>query len=166
MTHGVMGTCMAYDGAFIDGSYNHYQPPSSTMEPNHAVAIVGWDDAHVTQAPGRAPGCARTAGDRAGAYDGYFWISYYDKWCCQHPEMGAVSFQDVELLAYEGVYYHDYHGWRDTMTGVEAVFNAFTATADELLSAVSFFTAAENVVYTVTVYDTFEAGELSDPLSR
>jgi len=165
MTRGVMGTCLDYESQFLHnyGSYySFYQPPTSPTEPNHAVAIVGWDDTKITTAP--EPGawlCKNSWGSGWGPQGGYFWISYYDKWCGQHPEMGAVSFNDVRLNPYNNTHFYDYHGWRDTLNVSEAL-NAFVTNDIETLQAVSFYTTTDSVDYLVKVYDRFEDGALLD----
>jgi len=164
MAEGVIGTAMCW-GYYDYDTNSHYQPPGTSDPPNHAVAIVGWDDDKDTSAPLHGAWLCKNSWGEDFGEAGYFWISYYDKWCGQHPEMGAVSFQNVEYEPFGTIYYHDYHGWRDTMTDVSEAFNAFTTETSETLVAISFFTSEDDVDYEVNVYDDFEGGELQNELS-
>ena len=165
MDYGVLGTCMAYYGDLINGEFEHYQPVSDTRDPNHAISIVGWDDSRVTQAPSPGAWICKNSWGTSWGISGYFWISYYDKHCCQNPTMGAISLRDVEYVQYTDIYYHDYHGWRDTLTTAIETFNTFTSEQDEDIASVSFFTVEDNVDYTAKIYGTFASGVLSDELA-
>lgn len=172
MTDGGLGTCYSSGKAFISKDNLHYQPISTKNDPNHAVCIVGWDDGKVTtdadvkeKAP--APGAwliKNSWGPKRGDA-GYYWISYYDKHCARHPEMGAVSFRNVEPMVYTDIYGHDLHGWRDVLENVSKAANAFVATGKQTVRAVSFYTMKHGVNYTATVYGAFDGKEFSKPLA-
>ncbi|NOR45895.1 MAG: hypothetical protein GQ534_09945, partial [Candidatus Delongbacteria bacterium] len=106
--HGAIGTSLGYSYSFFDNDMKiFYQPPSSDIYITHCVGIIGWDDNLETQAP-EGPGAWLCKNSYDGLY--YFWVSYYDKHACREAEGGAVSFQNVERMKYDAVYYHDYHG--------------------------------------------------------
>ena len=165
MNYGVLGTCMFYNSNYFS-DYIHYQPATATGDPNHAVAIIGWDDDKVTQAPQNGAWLVKNSYGSGWGNDGYFWISYYDKHSVRHPEMGAVSFQNAEPMRYDNIYYYDYHGWRDEITQVNEAFNAFLAGGSELLQSISFYTAADSIEYIVKVFDHFENGNLLYELAQ
>jgi len=168
MNYGVVATCMDYDTAFIDTqTYVHYQPASAEGDPNHSVAIVGWDDTKVVSgAPGPGAWLCKNSWGSSWGIDGYFWISYHDKHCGKHPEMGAVSFRGVAPPDWDRVYYHDYHGWRDTYTDADSGFAVFRAGDDEVLEKVNFVTAADDLDWTVRIWGSFSGGELQDLLGE
>lgn len=171
MQQGAIGTALSWSGSYYSSSSNSfYQSPSSSNEANHAVTIVGWDDSKKTAAPKPGAWLAKNSWGSSWGQDGYFWISYYDKFAGRHPEMGAVAFKNVERLKYNRIYSHDSHGWRDTKKDAFEAFNAFTAQAKlwerEKLQSVSFYTTEDGTEYSLEVYGAFENGELRNILSR
>ena len=160
--HGGVATCIAYDEGFIDWQYNHYQPPENEEEPNHAVTIIGWDDRRITDAPFRGAWICKNSWGSSWGNNGFFWVSYYDKYAGKHPTMGAVVFADVRKPEFDNFYFHDYHGWVDTLMDASAIMNHYVAENDEIIKSINFVTASDSVGFTLKVYKSFSNGELSD----
>ena len=60
---------------------------------------------------------------------------------------------------FEKIYYHNDLGWTGQQPHTYA-FNHYTSSEDESLKAVSFYTTADNVGYTVNIYRQFQNGAL------
>ena len=161
VNYGAVGTCMYWGGNFFSNG-THYQPPLDGREPNHAIAIVGWDDKQMTQADQDGAWLCRNSWGSYWNGDGYFWISYYDKHAARHPEMGGVTFRGVQQSGFDNIYSHSLHGWQYDTTDIADITqaaNRFVAKQDELLVSVGIYTLAEDVGYTVRIYDSLRDEE-------
>jgi C1A family cysteine protease len=170
MTTGAVSTAIDWEDSNYDSGNNTFYTPDSGGDPNHSVTIVGWDD--TKDAGASQPGAWLTKNSWGTDWGdgGFFWLSYQDKHAGMHPQMGGVSFNAVERMRYDHVYYWDYHGWRDTKADASEAFNAFTAKGatpgPETIRALSFYTATDGASYVARIYTEFSGGELSAEVSE
>jgi alpha-tubulin suppressor-like RCC1 family protein/C1A family cysteine protease len=135
---------------------------------DHMVTIVGWDDSYSRTNFHASPGLkipgggSYAAGLPAGngawivknswgtgwGDSGYFYVSYYD----QNFTRELYVFNNAETTDnYQHKYDYDTYG--DVYNyGNNWMANVFTATANEPLTAVSFYALAPNTSYTIQIY--------------
>jgi len=157
MTQGGVVTYMYIDGAYYNSStYTYYYSGAPTT--NHAVTIVGWDDAKpVPGAPGPGAWLIKNSWSTGWGDAGYFWLSYYDT---SGGKNGFCFCDAVPASTYQKVYFYDYFGSIGTFNAPYG-FNAFTATSEQDLRAVQFWTQADGATYDLRIYDTFSGGSLT-----
>lgn len=138
---------------YVDNGQASYYNPTVTTG-NHAITIIGWDDnysaANFSSAP---PGngaflCKNSWGDYWGD-SGYFYISYYD--VCLGYDLNAV-FNGVESANnYKHMYSYYDKAMYSGIGGPQYAGNKYTAASDDVISAVGFYTHAQNVSYEIYV---------------
>ena len=163
MTYGAVYATMYWNAAaFRDASAAYYSGGGGA---NHAVAIVGWDDAYAVDRFGSTPGgpgafLVRNSWGTGFGEDGYFWVSYYDP---SFAGQSAVFAGAEPANAGERIYQHDPLGWvasyrppgaADPTTGWFAA--AYTAAETGALTAAGFYATAPNAAYEVRVADSVE----------
>ncbi|GAF90035.1 unnamed protein product, partial [marine sediment metagenome] len=82
--YGAINIAYRADIKFIENNETHYQPPDSNLRFTHNVVIIGWDDNKMTPAPEKGAWLCKNSWGTWWGLDGFFWISYYDKYCCHH----------------------------------------------------------------------------------
>jgi len=165
MTYGAVGTSMYIDSNSAHGYYNpttftYYY--NGTNGGNHAVTIVGWDDAKsVPGAPGPGAWLIKNSWGTGWGNLGYFWLSYYDT---RGGNDGFCFYDAVGADTYQGVYYYDDFG---SVTSYNCPYglNKFVASSNQQLEAVGFWTKADGASYDLRVYDTLTGNSVSDLLA-
>lgn len=121
---------------------------------NHAVLIVGWDDAYPAENFNTVPGrdgafiCKNSFGTGFGD-GGYFYVSYEDKRIATH---NTVYTRIEPTDNYDRIYGTDYLGWvgRLGYGGEDAYFaNVYDAGSVQRLEAVGFYATDQGTTYEV-----------------
>ena len=158
MTYGAVYTTMYWtSSAYRDATDAYYYTGAGA---NHAVDVVGWDDAYPAAAFAATPAgpgafLVRNSWGTDFGSDGYFWVSYYD---ASFGRQSAVFAGAEPAGADERIYQHDPLGWvasyrppaaADPTTAWFAA--AYTPAEDGTLTAAGFYATAPGATYEVRV---------------
>lgn len=159
MNYGAVATSMRFDSSytkFYNGIVHHYYTGNDAA--NHAVTIVGWDDNYSknnfrTAPPGDGAWIVKNSWGPSW-YTGYFYVSYYDTVFARPGTYASYTFILNESNHFDKNYQYDFAGPTDYLWfNQNSVWyeNAFYATDDEFLSAVSTY-FNKNTDWEINVY--------------
>lgn len=159
MTYGALYTSMEWVDEYYRASDHTYY--SNVSGGNHAVTIVGWNDSKATAAGTSGAWLIKNSWGTSWGEQGYFWLSYADY---AGGKAGVLFGDAVPASTFNKIYSYDTFG---DVTEVDSpyAFNAFTATSSDNLSAIQFWTEADNAQYDIRVYSTYSGGHLSGLLA-
>lgn len=156
MTYGAVRTDMNMTEKSYYSSRYHAYYYTGRGPINHAVTIVGWNDTFnkskfPTTPAGDGAFIVKNNWGASFGENGYFYVSYYD------TRIGTqlAVYTAEPMTNYLHVYQYDPLGWVSTagyQNDTSWFANVFTATADEQLAAVSFYTPALDAQYELYVY--------------
>lgn len=164
VTYGAVFTSMFWDSACYNSTNTAYYY-SGENESNHAVCIVGWDDAYPasnfnTPLPlGNGAFIVRNSWGTDWGEAGYFYVSYYDS---NFGKDNAVFNNAEATVNYKDIYQYDPLGLvrnigYNSNTGWFS--NIFIATGNQFLNAVSFYTAALDSAYEIDIRTGVDVGQ-------
>ncbi|NQT84409.1 hypothetical protein HQ563_15400, partial [bacterium] len=160
MTYGALHTSMYWNAAYYNSvDYTYYYTGGAST--NHAVAVVGWDDAKETDATNPGAWIIKNSWGASWGDSGYFYISYDDT---KAVDYGVSFCYAVATSEYVLNYQYDPLGHtyaRGYGNTVAWGANIFTPTEDGYLGAVGTYAGAHSTAYEIYIYDDFSGGQFS-----
>ena len=153
MTYGALYTSMQADDSFqYEPDYYHDVIDTS----NHAVTLIGWDDNYkkenfVITPPGDGAFIIKNSWGTDHGYDGYWYISYYDKAFAGFglDTISAMAIANVENITnYKNIYQYDTLGNTFESLGFNShtawIANQFLAKNNNPLTAFGLYTFGDS----------------------
>jgi C1A family cysteine protease len=123
--------------------------------PNHAINIIGWDDGFYQDGQYGAWIIKDSDHeiDSSGEKLGPFYIPYSDLITGKDKNMGAVSFNSVEVRDTDTlIYTHSLHGWRYDFKFAEKVKSRFIITEEEqLITGIGIYIPTEKTTSNISI---------------
>jgi C1A family cysteine protease len=168
MNYGAVHTGLTWDPTYYNQMSHAYYYYGNTT-PGHDVAIVGWNDTFdrnkfSTIPPGDGAFIVKNSWGTTFGENGYFYVSYYDTKFGIWDGLASAVYIAEPTSNYQHEYQYDSLGWTNSGgvdSDTEWFANVFTATADERLSAISFYTGTINSHYEIYVYTDPISGPMS-----
>lgn len=169
--YGAVATSLLWD--FADANTlgaNYYFVKSTnsgeTLQPNHAVTAVGWDDSYPassfkTVPPGPGAWIIKNSWGSGRGSGGYYYVSYYDEYFASEDGAVFVPADDGDDLT--AAYGYDIGGtgymYSDSSSSaMPFAAAAFTSAWNEELAAVGVYSLSESLPYTVSVWTNVTRG--------
>jgi len=164
--YGAVYTTMYVDPAYYSPDQRYYYFNNDISYPNHAVAIVGWNDSFDKNQfsnvpPGNGAFIVKNSWGKTWGEDGYFYVSYYDT---KLGYDGNVVFTAENTDNYDSIYQYDPLGWVNSVGYSNPTCwcaNVFTAKSYEVLKAVGFYTTDSNCNYEIYIHTDPEFSPIS-----